>query len=113
LREFRTYGKCLIESFDEGFRKDFDFILLSIASVMNNLTIQYNFGIGDDETYRRGELILDMQTQCCKKCEHKILEIVLDENYESLPQKIVGSSQLYLILLLTSTKEDMYHPQQL
>jgi hypothetical protein len=80
LREFRTSCKCLTEGFNDEFKKDLEFLLLSIARITNNLTIQYDFDKNDEEKYRRGELILDMQTQCCKKCEFEILEIVAEEN---------------------------------
>jgi hypothetical protein len=54
LREFRIYCKCLTESFNAEFRKDFDSVLLSIARVMNNLTIQYGFDKGNVKIYLRG-----------------------------------------------------------
>jgi hypothetical protein len=88
LREFRTSCKCLTEGFNEEFKKDLEFILLSIARITNNLTIQFDFDKEDEERYRRGELILDMQTQCCKKCEFDILEVVAEENYNGLLKKI-------------------------
>jgi hypothetical protein len=87
-REFTIYCKCLTEEFDEEFKKDLGFVLLSIARVTNNLTAQYDFDRENEETDRRGERILDMQTQCCKKCEFKIAEIVADGNYEGLLRKI-------------------------
>jgi hypothetical protein len=88
LREFRTSCKCLTESFNEVFRSDLEFILLAIARITNNLNIQYDFDKDNEEIYRRGELILDMQTQCCKSCKYMILEIVTEENYVGLFKKI-------------------------
>jgi hypothetical protein len=53
-------SKCLTENFNTDFRKDFDFVLLSITRVMNRFMMQYGFDRGNDEMYRKDEIILDM-----------------------------------------------------